>query len=267
MAESTTDDVCMAPDGTNLLRDYLVIESPAITNNPIGDINSVTLPTENKSIIQSVICKSSSNDNVIATDNTKRKTSSNKENQNKQSISEATTMKTDNLMLKINTIYPMKKPHLVSMYQYHCVTCCTNLKDSKAVIQHVKSEKHTIRLEEHYIESLSPYLPPPSSLQFRVMTDFVSSVYRMHSASEHGQVALRQSIVDSLNKLVKQVCPDVTLKLFGSSVTGFALKDSNININLSLNTAEDDHAKIPAILIKVLYLLYSNSKSIKIIIM
>jgi hypothetical protein len=117
MAESTTDDVCMAPDGTNLLRDYLVIESPAITNNPIGDINSVTLPTENKSIIQSVICKSSSNDNVIATDNTKRKTSSNKENQNKQSISEATTMKTDNLMLKINTIYPMKKPH-VNAYRH-----------------------------------------------------------------------------------------------------------------------------------------------------
>ena len=40
------------------------------------------------------------------------------------------------------------------------------------------------------------------------------------------------------------ICVDVTVELFGSSLSGFALKESDLNINLSYPAQEDEKTNV-----------------------
>lgn len=79
----------------------------------------------------------------------------------------------------------------------------------------------------------SPSLPRPT--QYDTLSIMVVNSYNLFSAVSQGQASLRQEIVSVLSgQLNSAISPDIALELFGSSVTGLALVDSDVNINLSI---------------------------------
>lgn len=83
-----------------------------------------------------------------------------------------------------------------------------------------------------------PIVTSPNSSQIDTMTTLIVDTFNMYSASEQGQVAVRHEIVKHLSDQIKLVSSEIVLELFGSSVTGFALTDSDVNINLNIKGTE-----------------------------
>eukprot|EP00731_Ephydatia_muelleri_P018612 Em0011g652a len=97
-----------------------------------------------------------------------------------------------------------------------------------------------IRFRERYVGdkiaswiiSVLEKLPPISAESIHVINDLVECVYREHSAAATGQLKVRKEIIAELQTIVQSVMPDVVVRLFGSSETGFALNTSDVNIFL-----------------------------------
>ena len=76
------------------------------------------------------------------------------------------------------------------------------------------------------------------------MTELVTNMWlQTHSGSIKGQNIARKNIVKELDKLVKQVDKDIVVELFGSSVSGYALYDSDVNINLNIGDIETNQVR------------------------
>ena len=71
------------------------------------------------------------------------------------------------------------------------------------------------------------------------MSDLVTNTWRQnHSSSIKGQDIARKNIAKELDKLVKQVDKDIIVELFGSTMSGVTLYDSDVNINLNIGDIE-----------------------------
>jgi DNA polymerase sigma len=74
-------------------------------------------------------------------------------------------------------------------------------------------------------------LPPLSQPHIRALNKLLDKIVEMvgltREATEH-----RQMLVKKLEKLVQMKLPEVKLELYGSSVNGFGLKSSDVNIDI-----------------------------------
>ena len=71
------------------------------------------------------------------------------------------------------------------------------------------------------------------------MSELVTNTWRQnHSSSIEGQDIARKNIAKELDKLVKQVDKDIIVELFGSTMSGVTLYDSDVNINLNIGDIE-----------------------------
>ena len=71
------------------------------------------------------------------------------------------------------------------------------------------------------------------------MSELVTNTWlQNHSSSIKGQNVARKNIAKELDKLVKQVDKDIIVELFGSTMSGVTLYDSDVNINLNIGDIE-----------------------------
>ncbi|XP_068949092.1 terminal uridylyltransferase 4-like isoform X1 [Petaurus breviceps papuanus] len=93
-------------------------------------------------------------------------------------------------------------------------------------------------------------LPPPSPAQLAALSSTL-----MQAAKEQGisdtDFGFRQEIVTEMEKVVQQRLPDCSLRLYGSSLTRFAFKSSDVNIDVKF-PSKMSH---PDVLIQVLDIL------------
>ncbi|KAG2465655.1 TUT7 uridylyltransferase, partial [Polypterus senegalus] len=80
-------------------------------------------------------------------------------------------------------------------------------------------------------EELLSSLPFPDASQIKCIGDAIKKVVDEHGLS-HEDVKKRQEIVASMEKTIKCLLPDCSLRVNGSSCSTFGFKDSDINIDI-----------------------------------
>jgi len=115
----------------------------------------------------------------------------------------------------------------------------------------------------HPPPTLAPHHPPPplAPHHLQALDHFVESLFREQSASVQGQEEVRAGIAAELQGLVQRTFQDVTVELFGSSVSGFALVSSNVNLNLNIPGAQEKQVLIPPVMKGVLEILRCNMET------
>ncbi|CAI8022173.1 Terminal uridylyltransferase 4 [Geodia barretti] len=153
--------------------------------------------------------------------------------------------------LKKDFIFPMKdaQPQLLKdcrvsikdrqRKQLVCAACKKHMNNIKTAKSHIETKEHKIKLKEHELERFLPALPreyPAESLQS--LTDFLTKTFQDHSAREQRET--RFSVATELQGYLNEDGLDVTVSVFGSSASGFALKSSNVNLNVNFSTPTEN---------------------------
>ncbi|KAM6415179.1 terminal uridylyltransferase 4 isoform 2-T2 [Rhynochetos jubatus] len=119
------------------------------------------------------------------------------------------------------------------------------------------------RLERDYISRLEKEkqeenelraLPPPSPAQLAAL-----SFTLLEAANEQGisddDFRIRQEIVNEMEKIIQQPLPDCSLRMYGSCLTRFAFKTSDVNIDIKFPPKMSQ----PDVLIQVLEILKNSA--------
>ncbi|XP_048671342.1 terminal uridylyltransferase 4 isoform X7 [Marmota marmota marmota] len=113
---------------------------------------------------------------------------------------------------------------------------------------------HIFRLEkEKQEESELRSLPPPSPAHLAALSIAVVELAKEQGITDD-DLRVRQEIVEEMSKVITTFLPECSLRLYGSSLTKFALKSSDVNIDIKF-PSKMNH---PDLLIQVLGILKNN---------
>ncbi|KAG2461465.1 TUT4 uridylyltransferase, partial [Polypterus senegalus] len=105
-------------------------------------------------------------------------------------------------------------------YLYLCKLCSVHIENIQGAHKHIKEKRHKKNTMEKEEENELRALPPPSPAQLEAVSAAV------------------------LEAVKQQAC---TLQLYGSCLTRFAFKTSDINIDVKFPPTSDFHAKVPVV--------------------
>uniref|UniRef100_A0A2R5LKV9 Putative s-m checkpoint control protein cid1 n=1 Tax=Ornithodoros turicata TaxID=34597 RepID=A0A2R5LKV9_9ACAR len=126
--------------------------------------------------------------------------------------------------------------------RFYCQLCHRHLDDQFYVEKHMDHDDHAVRKKVKDMRLEIKNLPYPVDAQTAAITELIEEVAARHSLSA-ADVEWRKEIVNDLESFLAESIPDVKLVLYGSSRSGFGLKDSNINVELVFGK-EDNCADI-----------------------
>ncbi|XP_060629495.2 terminal uridylyltransferase 4 [Anolis sagrei] len=115
--------------------------------------------------------------------------------------------------------------------QYLCKLCLVHIENIQGAHKHIKEKRHKKNIMEKQEENELRALPPPSPAQVAAL-----SFMLMEAAKEQGisddDFKIRQEIVCDMEKIIQQHLPECSLRLYGSCLTRFAFKTSDVNIDI-----------------------------------
>uniref|UniRef100_A0A7N6C617 RNA uridylyltransferase n=1 Tax=Anabas testudineus TaxID=64144 RepID=A0A7N6C617_ANATE len=140
-------------------------------------------------------------------------------------------------------------------YQYLCKLCSVHIENIQGAHKHIKEKRHKKNIMEKQEENELRALPPPSDAQLRAVDASVLETARQHGISEE-DFEVRKDMVIKMEAIIKRHLSACSLRLYGSCLTRFAFKTSDINIDKIINihiksefseVESDFHAKVPAV--------------------
>uniref|UniRef100_A0AAR2L031 CCHC-type domain-containing protein n=1 Tax=Pygocentrus nattereri TaxID=42514 RepID=A0AAR2L031_PYGNA len=151
-------------------------------------------------------------------------------------------------------------------FQYLCKLCSVHVDNIQGAHKHIKEKRHKKNIMEKQEENELKALPAPSAAQLRAVDAAVMEAAQQHGVSEE-DFQQRQSVLQRMQKIIQKHLPICSLRLYGSCLTRFAFKTSDINIDVAypsnsrfpltsvslLSAAEfsevesDFHAKVPVV--------------------
>ncbi|XP_077548317.1 terminal uridylyltransferase 4-like [Haemaphysalis longicornis] len=135
--------------------------------------------------------------------------------------------------LRQHRILPLrKKSTLFPRAQFYCHLCQRHLDDVGYAEKHIQQDVHLTKKAVSDLRMDVKNLPYPVNIQCGAISDFVQQIAKEHGLTR-GEVELRRRIAEDLEAHIKGTLPDVRLMLHGSSVNGFGLKTSKVDIDLS----------------------------------
>ncbi|KAM5148779.1 terminal uridylyltransferase 4 isoform 2-T2 [Mantella aurantiaca] len=141
--------------------------------------------------------------------------------------------------------------------QYLCKLCSVHIENVQGAHKHIKEKRHKKNILEKQEENELRDLPPPSAAQIAAL-----GVTLINAAKEHGisqeDFLSRQEIVREMEKIIQIKLPECSLRMYGSSMTRFAFKTSDINIDVKFPPKMSQ----PDVLIQVLEILKNSSRYI-----
>uniref|UniRef100_A0A8D2M7J0 RNA uridylyltransferase n=1 Tax=Zonotrichia albicollis TaxID=44394 RepID=A0A8D2M7J0_ZONAL len=115
--------------------------------------------------------------------------------------------------------------------QYLCKLCLVHIENIQGAHKHIKEKRHKKNIMEKQEENELRALPPPSPAQLAAL-----SFTLIQAANEQGisdeDFRVRQEIVNEMEKIIQQPLPDCSLRMYGSCLTRFAFKTSDVNIDI-----------------------------------
>lgn len=138
-------------------------------------------------------------------------------------------------------------------YQYLCKLCSVHIENIQGAHKHIKEKRHKKNIMEKQEENELRALPPPSAAQLRAVDAAVLETARKHGISEEDFEA-RNSVVVRMEEIIKRHLSACSLRLYGSCLTRFAFKTSDINIDVTYPSSMTQ----PEVLIQVLEILKNS---------
>ncbi|XP_028299664.1 terminal uridylyltransferase 4, partial [Gouania willdenowi] len=135
-------------------------------------------------------------------------------------------------------------------YQYLCNLCSVHIENIQGAHKHIKEKRHKKNIMEKQEENELRALPPPSAAQLRAVDAAVMETARQQGISEE-DFEVRQAVVVRMEDIIKRNLSDCALRLYGSCLTQFAFKTSDINIDVTHPSSMTQ----PEVLIQVLDIL------------
>uniref|UniRef100_A0A4W6CUB2 Terminal uridylyl transferase 4 n=1 Tax=Lates calcarifer TaxID=8187 RepID=A0A4W6CUB2_LATCA len=150
-------------------------------------------------------------------------------------------------------------------YQYLCKLCSVHIENIQGAHKHIKEKRHKKNIMEKQEENELRALPPPSTAQLRAVDMAVLETARQQGISEE-DFEERKAVVVRMEEIIKRHLSACSLRLYGSCLTRFAFKTSDINIDVTYPSSvsllllfhkilmsefseveSDFHAKVPAV--------------------
>ncbi|XP_074524138.1 terminal uridylyltransferase 4 isoform X2 [Halichoeres trimaculatus] len=140
-------------------------------------------------------------------------------------------------------------------YQYLCKLCSVHIENIQGAHKHIKEKRHKKNIMEKQEENALRALPPASAAQLRAVDAAVRETARVHGISEE-DFEVRKAMVVRMEEIIKRDLPACALRLYGSCLTRFAFKTSDINIDVTHPASMTQ----PEVLIQVLEILKNSSE-------
>ncbi|XP_068095078.1 terminal uridylyltransferase 4 isoform X2 [Hyperolius riggenbachi] len=138
--------------------------------------------------------------------------------------------------------------------QYLCKLCSVHIENVQGAHKHIKEKRHKKNILEKQEENELRALPPPSEAQIAALSAALVNAAKEHGISQEDFLC-RQEIVSRMEKTIQVKLPDCSLRMYGSSLTRFAFKTSDINIDVKFPQKMSQ----PDVLIQVLEILRHSS--------
>ncbi|XP_069934605.1 terminal uridylyltransferase 4 isoform X12 [Oryctolagus cuniculus] len=137
--------------------------------------------------------------------------------------------------------------------RYLCKLCLIHIENIQGAHKHIKEKRHKKNILEKQEENELRSLPPPSPAHLAALSVAVIELAKEQGITDD-DLRVRKEIVAEMSKVITTVLPECSLRLYGSSLTKFALKSSDVNIDIKF-PPKMNH---PDLLIKVLGILKKN---------
>lgn len=115
--------------------------------------------------------------------------------------------------------------------QFHCKLCKYHCDSVAFAEKHIHDKRHHKLIEEEAERVTLLNLPPATPEQLKYLTNLLKEEVERHGLSDTDILA-RQNITTVLGKALAEIVPGSTVRLYGSSATGFGLKQSDVNLEL-----------------------------------
>ncbi|XP_070688136.1 terminal uridylyltransferase 4 [Pempheris klunzingeri] len=138
-------------------------------------------------------------------------------------------------------------------YQYLCKLCSVHIENIQGAHKHIKEKRHKKNIMEKQEENELRALPPASAAQLRAVDAAVLETARYHGVSEE-DFEVRKAVVTRMEGIIKRHLSACSLCLYGSCLTRFAFKTSDINIDVTHPSSMTQ----PEVLIQVLEILKNS---------
>ncbi|XP_023374912.1 terminal uridylyltransferase 4 isoform X4 [Otolemur garnettii] len=157
--------------------------------------------------------------------------------------------------------------------RYLCKLCLIHIENIQGAHKHIKEKRHKKNILEKQEESELRSLPPPSPAHLAALSVAVIELAKEQGITDD-DLRVRQEIVEEMSKVITTFLPECSLRLYGSSLSKFALKSSDVNIDIKfppkmnhpdlliqvlgilkktasyVDVESDFHAKVPVVVCK-----------------
>ncbi|KAM9444675.1 terminal uridylyltransferase 4 isoform 2-T2 [Clarias gariepinus] len=140
-------------------------------------------------------------------------------------------------------------------YQYLCKLCSVHVDNIQGAHKHIKEKRHKKNIMEKQEENELRSLPPPSPAHLRALNTAVMDAVQEHGISEE-EFQQRHAVVRSMELIIQRHLPACSLRLYGSCLTRFAFKSSDVNIDVLYPSGMTQ----PDVLIQVLDILKKSDE-------
>ncbi|MGH0178384.1 UNVERIFIED_CONTAM: hypothetical protein FKN15_019437 [Acipenser sinensis] len=125
-------------------------------------------------------------------------------------------------------------------YQYVCKLCSVHIENIQGAHKHIKEKRHKKNIMEKQEEKDLRALRTPSEAQLQALHTAVTDTATQQGISEE-DFTVRQETVRDMENIIQQHLPACSLGMYGSCLTRFAFKDSDINIDVKFPSSVSKH--------------------------
>lgn len=138
--------------------------------------------------------------------------------------------------------------------QYLCKLCLVHIENIQGAHKHIKEKRHKKNITEKQEENELRNIRPPTHDHLAALTSAVLQAAQQEGISDE-DYQIRKNIVNEMEKIIQHHLPVCSLRLYGSCLTRFAFKTSDINIDVKFPC----HLNQPDVLIQVLDIIKNSS--------
>uniref|UniRef100_A0A4W4EF55 CCHC-type domain-containing protein n=1 Tax=Electrophorus electricus TaxID=8005 RepID=A0A4W4EF55_ELEEL len=141
-------------------------------------------------------------------------------------------------------------------FQYLCKLCSVHVDNIQSAHKHIKEKRHKKNITEKQEENELRALAPPSPAHLGAVESAVREATQQHGISEE-DFQERQTVLHRMEAIIQRHLPSCSLRLYGSCLTRFAFKTSDINIDVTFLPFQMTQ---PDVLIQVLDILKKSAE-------
>jgi len=138
-------------------------------------------------------------------------------------------------------LYPLAhKSSKFPRARWFCRLCeyhCDNLGKCR---EHYLDTRHSRLTRTKEVETTLYHLPRPNKHHLDCLNSLLAMVEKEQGLSS-SDLNTRQAVAQSVHSLLQDSIPGCTVRLYGSSLTGFGLKTANVNLDLQITADQKPH--------------------------